>query len=31
MSFSPSNSSQKERILHQWNARVPKAFKTANE
>ena len=31
MSFSPSNSSQKERILHQWNARVPKAFKTAND
>ena len=31
MSFSPSNNSQKRRILHQWNARVSKAFKTANE
>ncbi len=31
MSFSPSNNSQKRRILDQWNARVSKAFKTANE
>ena len=31
MSFSPSSNSQKESILNQWNARVPKAFRTANE